>query len=348
MKQLRLDNEQLAAFCGALQQMYHAGIGFADALALLAEDEEEAAEKALLSAMSQKADEGMPFAEILRQSGVFPAYMCNLMLVGEKLGRSEETLKALAVFYEGRARLAHQLKNTLIYPSVLLLVLLAVVFILLVWVLPLFNDVYARLGGSLTGVAGGLLSLGMLLRRLIPVLAILLALAAGFILLLAISSQIREKMLSLWYKVHGDKGINRKINIARFAQALAMGLRSGLNAAESVELAAKLSEGSEGFRLCCTHCLDSLNAGSSLSAALRESGIFSKAQCRLLEAGIRGGSGEQAMEQIAVKALEESEYELESLAGRIEPAVVLIMSVLVGAILLSVMLPLMHIMTAIG
>ena len=91
-----------------------------------------------------------------------------------------------------------------------------------------------------------------------------------------------------------------------------------------------------------------MDEGLILSVALREIELLTRAQCRLLEAGAKSGTGEQVMKQIALRALEESEQELENLAGRIEPTVVVVMSVLVGAILLSVMLPLMHIMTSIG
>ena len=127
-----------------------------------------------------------------------------------------------------------------------------------------------------------------------------------------------------------------------------MALSSGMNDCEAVELASNLAEGNEKFRLHCADCMERLTAGESLSAALRETELLNRAECRLLEAGIRSGSGETVMEQIARRLLEESEQELEALTGRIEPAVVVVMSVLVGVILLSVMLPLMHIMTAIG
>ena len=348
MKQQKLNHDQIGTLCRALGHLYHAGIGAGDALALLAEDELAAEEKQLLQAMARQADEGVPLAQVFRAAGCFPAYVCNLMEVGERVGRSEDTLNALADYYEGRARMERRLKSALLYPSVLLVVLLAVVVILLVWVLPVFNDVYARLGSSLTGLAGGLLMLGSLLRKIMPLLCVLLALAVAFAVVMAASPATRDKLVSAWRKGRGDKGITRQINTARFAQALSMGMTSGMTDREAVELAANLAEGSDAFQSRCSACLTKLEAGTGLSAALRETELLTRAQCRLLEAGIRGGSGEQVMEQIALRALEESEQELERIAGRVEPTVVVVMSVLVGAILLSVMLPLMHIMTAIG
>jgi len=344
----KLNHDQIGTLCRALGHLYHAGIGAGDALALLAEDESSPAEKELLQSMSRQADEGLPLSRIFRDAGCFPDYVCNLLAVGERVGRSEDTLTALANYYDGRARMEHRVKSALLYPSVLLVVLLAVVVILLAWVLPVFNDVYARLGSSLTGVAGGLLALGGLLRKSMPLLCILLFLTVAFAALLAVSPTLRDKLVHTWRRSRGDKGITRQINTARFTQALSMGMIGGLTDREAVELAANLAGGNESFQNRCSACLSILDGGRGLSGALLESDLLSKAQCRLLDAGIHSGSGEQIMEQIALRMLEDSEQELESLAARIEPTVVVVMSVLVGVILLSVMLPLMHIMTAIG
>ena len=81
---------------------------------------------------------------------------------------------------------------------------------------------------------------------------------------------------------------------------------------------------------------------------MRDSGLLPSAACRLLELGQRGGAGDAAMEKIAADLSEDSELALEEKVSRVEPALVLVCSILVGLILLSVMLPLMHIMSAIG
>jgi len=346
MKQLT--QEQTGSLCRALAHLVHAGIGTGDALALLAEDESGAEEQELLRVMSRQADEGHSLAQIFRQADCFPDYVCSLMEVGDRLGRTEDTLTALAAYYENRARMERRLKDTLLYPSVLLVVLLAVVVILLVWVLPVFNDVYGRLGSSLTGMAGGLLVLGTVLRKLLPLLCVLLAAGVGFAVLTAKSQAVRDKLLGAWRSRRGDRGISRRIHTARFVQALSMAMSAGLNDCEAVTLAMNSTGGSESFRHRCAACMEKLERGASLSAALRDTELLNRGECRLLEAGLRSGSGERVMEQIALRMLEESEQELEALTGRMEPAVVVIMSVLVGVILLSVMLPLMHIMTAIG
>ena len=348
MKEIRLSHEDVGELCLALFHLYHAGIGAGDALALLAEDHAVPAVGELLSQMSARADEGQPLGRVFCAAGCFPAYVYGLLDVGEQMGRTEEALGALAAYYQGRARMARRLKAALLYPSILLCVMLAVVVILLVWVLPVFNDVYTQLGSRLTGVAGGLLAMGRALRGALPALCVVLAAVAVFAALTAALPGLRDRLLDRWKRARGDRGLARMIYTARFAQALAMGMSSGCSDREAVELATGLSDDVPAFRLRCQDCLARLDGGETLASALRETGLLSRAESRLLEAGMRGGAGETAMGQIAQRLLEESEESLEGLAAAVEPTLVTVMSVLVGIILLTVMLPLMHIMTSIG
>ena len=140
--------------------------------------------------------------------------------------------------------------------------------------------------------------------------------------------------------------MSRKLNNARLAQALAMGMASGLPVDEAVALSASLMEG--GAKARCQSCRQKLEEGGSLGQALKDSGLLPPRQSRLLELGQRSGAGDASMEKIARDLSEEGEAALDALVSRVEPALVLVCSVLVGLILLSVMLPLMHIMSAIG
>lgn len=348
MDRVRLTNEDVGGLCQSLAYFLHAGIGSGDAFVLLVEDEADKRLSGLLLDMARRADMGMSLAENVREAACFPDYMCALLEVGEHVGKLEESLEALARFYEGRARLERRIRAALRYPCVLLLTLLAVTVVLLVWVLPVFNDVYIQLGSRLTGFAGGLLMLGDALRRALPVLCVLLCAVILAVILLVRSEKAGRKLLDIWRARRGDRGVAGMICRARFAQAMSMALSSGLTAQEALELAAMLAQGSEEFQKRCASCREHVQEGASLAAALRESELMPGAQCRMLEAGMRSGEGETVMERIAAQLLEESEEALESRMGKIEPTMVVIMSALVGVILLSVMLPLVQVMAAIG
>ncbi len=343
-----LTNEEIRALCMSLANLFHAGIGAGDALTLMAQDEEESAFRQLLTDMARRADEGASLAAAFRESGCVPNYVCGLLDVGEKVGRTEQTLDALGRHYEGRARLEQQLRAALLYPSVLLVVMLAVMLVLLMWVLPVFDEVYAQLGSRLTGVAGGLLMLGTVLRRAMPVLGVLLGMLLTILAAVCCVPGLRNTAVSAFRKAWGDRGAAGKIQMARVAQALSLALSSGMTDQEAVALAMTLAPEDMPVRGRCQECLARLESGDTLPAALGKTGLLSRSQCRLLDAGVRSGRGEQVMAQIAHHQLEEGETALETAVSRIEPTLVVLTSVLVGVILLTVMLPLMHIMTGIG
>ena len=135
---------------------------------------------------------------------------------------------------------------------------------------------------------------------------------------------------------------------ARLTQALSMGIARDLPLEKALELSASLLSDNPAAQARCRSCCEQLDQGVSLAQAMRASALLPASACRLLELGQRSGSADMAMEKIARDLADDSDAAIEELVSRVEPALVLVCSVLVGLILLSVMLPLMHIMSAIG
>ena len=348
MRTKELSNLEIADLCRELALLIHAGVGIGDGLTLLCEEVQEPAYKAMLTEMIQDMDAGAFLSQAMENTGRFSALVTGLVRVGEMAGNLEESLNALSRYHETREKMKRQLVSSLTYPAILLVLMLAVIIVLLSQVLPVFNEIYQSLGGQLTGVAGGLLLLGQLLDRGIPVLCGLLGVVVVFGGLFWLHRGFRSRVMSFWNTRWGDRGLARKWNNARFAQALAMGFHSGLLLEESVELAGKLLKDIPGAVARCNSCYQMLMQGEELSQALGKTGLMPPAACRLLILGIRSGSGDSVLEEISRRMQDEAQQDLENAVSKVEPALVLVTSVLVGVILLSVMLPLMNIMTAIG
>jgi len=343
-----LSHDELSSLCLGLSLFLHAGVDSGSALSVLAEEEKDTGRKALLSAMSAHMDDGHSMYDAFQMTGAFPAYVCHLVQIGEATGRTEETLQALAEYYDHRARLDRRLRSALLYPAVLLMLMLAVIVVLLTRVLPVFSEVYASLGGQLTGIAGGLLSFGQVLNSALPLLCVLLGVAVLALGAFAASSKFREKVLGLWRVRFGDRGVSCSLNTARFAQALSMGFASGLPLDDAIAQADVMMKDIPSAAKRCALCRELLQQGESLAYALGQAELMTSSACRLLTLGMRSGTVDRVMEGIAQRMLTEAQEDLERVVAKIEPALVLITSVLVGVILLSVMLPLMNIMSAIG
>ena len=343
-----LTSMAIADLCQQLALLLKAGVSVADGLFLLADEENDPQTKSMLSSAAAQVDQGTYLSVAFEAAGYFPSHVIGLLQVGEQAGRTEETLLALARYYEDRARMNRQLRSALTYPAVLILMMLVVIIVLLSQVLPVFDDIYASLGGSLTGIAGGLLALGDVLRRLLPLFGVLLGLLVAAVLAFSLIPSLRQRFLQLWQRHFGDRGISRKMNDARFAQALSMAFSSGLPLEESISMASALLADCPAAVNRSKDCLERLTAGEELAAALSQSVMLPPSACRMLTLGLRAGTADTTLEEIARRLSDEAEEALQAKVAMVEPALVLITSLLVGAILLAVMLPLMNIMKAIG
>lgn len=337
----------ISALCRELALLLHAGAGVGDGLSMLAAEEPRRDRRAMLLGLADALDCGMPLSEALAETRRYPAYVTGLVAVGERTGKLEDALSALAVYYDHRDRTEDRVRRSLTYPLLLLVLMLIVIVVLLTKVLPVFDQVYASLGGSLTGLGGLLLTAGRGLNAAMPLLCALLAALILFAAAFFWWDGFRERLLMRWRKKHGDKGVSRRIGDARFAQALAMGLQSGLPVEEALDLVAEMTD-IPAAAARCRECRDRLSEGAELADALRGAGVLPFTACRLLALGARGGTSDTVMAEIAARLSRDADDALERQTARIEPALVLATSLLVGAILLTVMLPLTHIMAAIG
>ena len=342
MKQTTLSAQTLSQLFRELELLLRSGILTADALRLLEED--DPAEKALLADLAGRVEEGHPFSDAMEESGVFPRYAVCLSRAGERSGRQEEAIHALADYYESMDALAAHIRGALPYPLLLLVLMAAVILILLAKVLPVFASVYARLGAGFSGVSGALLGLGLWMGEHLT--AFLLPLAVLAVAIAAVLTRPAFR-LRLQRCFRGSR-LGCKVSSAQFAAALAMALASALPAEEAMELAASLHGENPAMTPRCETCLDALRAGKGLGEALGSSGLLSSAQSRMLSLGIRGGSGDTVMADIARRLMEDAQRSIQETVGKVEPAIVVVSSLLIGGILLAVMLPLVQIMSVMG
>ena len=344
---MKLTNRETASLCRSLALLLHGGVSLAEGVFLL-EQEETGERKALLGTIRKAMEAGSTLSAAAAQTRAFPTGVSAMLAIGEETGTLEETLTHLADYHDQRHRSALRLKNALTYPALLLLLMLCVIGVLLVQALPVFAQVYGSLGSGMRGLSAGLLSLGQALQRLLPVLFGLLALGAALAAALMLHGGFRERCLGVLRRRFGDRGISRKFSNARFARGLAMAMASGLQLEEAVALAGKLLSDLPGAASRCARCEALLGQGEDLATALTAAELLTPAQSRLLAVGIRGGNADRVMDTLAEGLMEEAEEALDNFSSRVEPALVLLASLLVGVFLLSVMLPLVDIMSTIG
>ena len=346
MKKVRVSSQYLPVFCRELHQLVRSGIPIAEGLAMLREDETDPDTRSWLEALCRSTEEGLPLASALRETGAFPAYMTDMVSLAEETGRLEDVLLSLQRHYDRQLRMAADIRGAVAVPVTLFAVMVAVVVLLVTQVLPVFDRVFAQLGVRMGAVATGMMNAGAVLAKAGTGLAVVLVILAAAALVVALVPSLREKFVTGFRRSFGGRGILGQMAAARFASSMSMAVASGLSMEESVALSAKLCGGAREIDEKTERCRKEIEEGGSPADALADSGLFSGRDCRLLKLAEQTGSLPDTLEDLAQRQEEESLRRIDRTVGAIEPAIVVITSALAGVILLSVMLPLMGLLSA--
>ena len=340
--------QYLPVFCRELYQLVRSGIPTSSGLALLREDETDPGVLSWLEELCSYAEEGMPLGEALGKTGAFPAYMTDMVTLAEQTGRLEDALQSLAQHYDRQNRMRSEIRSAVTVPVVLLVVMIAVVLLLITQVLPVFERTFAQLGVHMGAVATGMMKAGAALAKAGTGIAVVFAVLAAAALIVAIVPSLRARFAA-WFKFRfGGRGVLGQMAVSRFASSMAMATASGLSMEDAVDMAAKLCGGAREIDEKTKKCREAIENGESTADALAGSGLFTGRDCSLLKLAERTGSLPETLEDLAARLEGESLRAIDRTVGMIEPAIVVITSVLAGVILLSVMLPLMGLLSAIG
>jgi type IV pilus assembly protein PilC len=346
MKQ-NLTNSELSVFSQQLSMILHSGISVLEGISILREDTPEGEGKELLGQIYETLEMTGELAGSLKQTGAYPEYFIKMTEVGERCGTLEEVMAALSSYYDRQDKLIRSIRDALVYPLILLGMLLAVLIVLMTQVMPVFEQVFEQLGIEITGLSGAVFGIGRVLQNISIVLLVFLVAAALICLILTRSEKGRALLHRFVLYLPMGKHTEELMSCSRFCDALAIAVHSGLDMYESFELASSLSE-LESFSQKTARASELVNEGSDLAQALKEAGIITGMNARMVSIGFHTGSAEIALKQIAIGYQEDADRHIQSAVSALEPTLTAVLSILTGLILVSVMLPLLGVMTNIG
>lgn len=340
-------NQELSAFCLQVSLLLGAGIPLDEGLSIMAEDAVSQQERDLLTQMSEDIELGEPFHQVLEKTNSFPPYVVKMAKLGQQTGTTDQMMESLSVYYEKEFYLLRSIKNAVTYPIIMIVMLLVVLFVLFSKVMPIFEDVYVQLGAQLSPIAQSAIRLGRVFSGAALILA---AVAAAAIAVISIASRLGKKIQIV------EKGLDfvkRKSKIAlsvanrRFTSVLALTLKSGLELEKGMDLAADLVENSR-VREQIQKCSQELEAGTSYYQAMKDTALFSGFHIQMIKVGNRSGHLDSVMEEISRNYEQQADTAIDDMIAKFEPTIVAVLAVAVGLVLLSVMLPLVGILSSIG
>lgn len=342
-----LKSEEISFFCAQVALVLKAGIPLHDGVVMIAEDCPDRRLKAILGEIAEEVVSGAPLFRAMEKTGRFPPYVPAMIEIGETAGKLESVALSLAEYYEREKALAREIKRAVFYPAMLFVMMFVVIAIVVAKVLPIFGSVLRELGGEVSASASALLDAGEWIGRI----SLFLVFAVFLILCGLYAASKTQKGAAfverLLYAAGPLKDLSLKISAGRFSSSMSLMLGSGLDFSRSLALSSELASG-ESAKKRILSMKDKIDAGGSFAGVLEASGLFPSLYAGMLKTGVKTGSLESVMQRIARLYEEETEALFSRLISSVEPALVTALAVVVGAILLTVLLPLTGIMSSIG
>lgn len=338
---------ETALFCEQLAMILKSGMPLSDGIKAIASEVDSADYKNILETISADLDLSKPFSEALINAGIYDNYMINLVLVGEKSGYLDQVMEQLTIYYHRLDETKAKLKDAIIYPSVLIIMMVAVIAVLVIKVLSIFETVLNNLGSTLSSSASTLMIIGKLLAQYGLIILIVVIVVISILFLKATLNKTNKSLSALLNSFIMTRKLGNDIEVSQFAYALSLLMNSGYDTSETLKIVPNIINSSI-LKNKISLISKQLSKGISFDQALVESKIFKSIYNRLLTIGFKTGNGEKVMSEIAGKYEDEIDNSITRFLNIIEPLIIIVLAIIIGIILLSVMLPLMSIMSSIG
>lgn len=342
-----LSDNELAVFAEQLSLLLHSGISLLEGISILLEDFPEGPEKQYLTPVLEQLELTGELSSALSSTGQWPDYFIKMTELGERSGTLDDVMHSLSVYYTRRSILHKNIKSAVIYPLILLSMLSAVLFVLMDQVMPVFYQVFRQLGIEISGITASVFYISRISQTIAAVLLLLVITCVIFCMLLLRTETGRKHLLSVLQYIPLIRQIRHLLSCSRFSGAMSAAIHSGLDMSESFDLASSLTEDTV-FQQKLESASVLLEEGTEFGEAFNKTGVFTGMNARLFSVGFRSGSADTVLEQISISCQEESEHRIQSAVGLLEPVLTVILSILTGLILVSVMLPLLSVMSSIG
>jgi len=338
---------ELSLFCYQFSVVLKSGIPYLEGIHLLNEEIVEPKFKKAATQITEAVDHGKGLEEAMREADAFPSYMLEMIGIAEKTGRLAEVFEKLSAYYAQNDQVRAKVRSALTYPLILVALMAAVILLLILKILPVFHEILLSVGGDVPGATQAILNVSLWLKGASwSVLGVAVVLLAG--ILWVVKAKAAQGMRDAFFMSFPVvKRIYRQSVTVRIARALSLLVHSGMDLQLSLERVIPLI-GNRQIEAVMKVAAEKLEVGADIESALSETGIFPSLFLKMVRVGQKSGELDETLEKVSDIYEGELDRSLHNLTASIEPTLVIILSLIVGAIMLLVMLPLIDIMSSIG
>lgn len=341
---MKLTLEEKYLFAHQMAMILQSGFSMDNGVVMIKEETEDKELKKVLEQVEGFLGEGLNLSDALMQTDAFDNYMIHLTKIGELSGHLDDVMGSLGDYYQRMDDISQKLHQALTYPIVLVLMMFVVVGVIVFSVLPIFKNVLEDLGSHLSSYAYMFMNLGQMFSFVgFLCLAVLVVMIIG----VWIYSKIKHVNVLTQFvqKSIFTRKLSKVLNQAQMTYALSLFVSSGYDMNEAMTYIPhfidnqKLKKDIEG-------CQKDIDEGMSFEEAIKKNHIYQGIYLNMIQVAFKMGQSEQVMKDLSVSYQDDVDHAIDRFLNVIEPTIVTFLCVVVGVVLLSVMMPLMSIMSS--
>jgi type IV pilus assembly protein PilC len=347
-KRKKINLSQLTVFTQQLSSMLEAGLPLVSALEALQDQTEDPVFQIIIRNVRHDVSGGTAFSEaVAKYPNAFPNLFTSMVEAGEASGGLASILGKVAIYFEDTVKLTKKVKSAMTYPIAVIALAVALVQVLLIFVIPVFAEMFSSFGKDLPKPTLILIATSNFLKSYIIYLII------GFIALWHAIKRIiktpkgRRAKDVFFMKVPVLGDLLQKIALSRFCRTYAILLRSGVPILRTLEIVSRAS-GNTYIERSCKEISKNISQGGQLSETISEIPYFPPTVKHMARAGEQTGNVDGMMSKIADFYDAEIETTVDALTSLMEPALIVFLGIVIGSIVMAMFLPIFNLAGAIS
>lgn len=335
----RTKTRDVVVFTRQFATMIDAGLPIVQCLDILQQQTEVKAFRRVIQSVKDEVESGSTLNDALRKHPkVFDDLFVNMVAAGEIGGILDNVLTRLAVYMEKAARLRAKIKGAMIYPAAIVIVAIGVTGILLLYVIPVFAELFSSFGHALPAPTQFVINLSNFTIANFPYIVLaVVALALGLRFAYRTEQgRLRLDAILLRVWIFGD--LFRKAAVARFTRTLGTLVSSGVPILDALAITAKTA-GNKVVERAIFATRVSIAEGKTIAEPLLKSKVFPPMVCQMIAVGETTGALDQMLGKIAEFYEEEVDQAISNLTALMEPIVIVFLGVVIGGLVISMYLP---------
>jgi len=340
----RVSDRDWSLFCRQLSVLVAAGVGIVEALELVADQMTNKKLKKALLEVAKDIEEGSSFyAALSKRKDIFPEFLINLVAVGEETGELDVVLRRASEYYEKMAFIKGKIKSASFYPTFVLIFAGLIVWGILMFVVPKFEEIYRSFGAQLPLPTQMLINASNFLQENIGLfLLILVVSAVAFSTMYTRSPSFRETVHKVLLRLPKFGELFEKSALAKFGRTMATLFSAGVPIERALEIASKVV-GLIPIEKAIEKAKNDVLEGKTLWSSLQNTGKFPKMIVAMVKVGEETGRIDEMLTTIATFYEEEVDRMIEGLISLIEPLLIVFLGTIIGLILIALYLPIFKI-----